>query len=209
MPTVYVIFLLLKELAVSGKDLKKCKNHRNVCAMDTKDCASKPSHGQGKDIHYAYYLLLFYIIISYNIKSTCLILWRCHQNSSGPSRHDVLWDLAPRRHKQILVTSKLQGRNAIDWTCLFSTCCRYSIEICYFRRCTWSATSSGSELALKSCWSLTREPLMSVGRDSTKDHSLKSTIFKSHVSSGNLTRRIKKVIWAVVGLQCSPRKTRK
>lgn len=43
---------LLDELTVSGKDLKKCKSHRNVCVMDARDCASMPSHGQGKDIHY-------------------------------------------------------------------------------------------------------------------------------------------------------------
>ncbi|XP_046727615.1 interleukin-6 receptor subunit beta isoform X3 [Silurus meridionalis] len=36
------------ELTVSGKHLKKCENHRNVCVMDTKDCASITPHGQDR-----------------------------------------------------------------------------------------------------------------------------------------------------------------
>ncbi|XP_026767725.3 interleukin-31 receptor subunit alpha isoform X2 [Pangasianodon hypophthalmus] len=37
-----------EELSVSGKDLKRCENHRNVCVVDTKVCASIPSHGQDR-----------------------------------------------------------------------------------------------------------------------------------------------------------------
>ncbi|XP_053480944.1 interleukin-31 receptor subunit alpha [Ictalurus furcatus] len=35
-----------EELTVSDTDLKICNNHKNMCVMDTEDCASIPSHGQ-------------------------------------------------------------------------------------------------------------------------------------------------------------------